>query len=228
MGVEIETITPGDGKDAARGVSVLVFGAHFALLSLSMLRFSRRNTALIELCARCTERLWSLSTGRTFPKKGQTCVVHYVGEFVIRNLLLCILCTFSGSPRLLALAEAVQVEHVNHARITAKTVNPHRSVITEHRSARNYAQQTFSPSHLPGSDFSVGQRGMIVRAAWKSNPFPTFSPSWKHICVEHPSDVRGSTAGRRDSGQESPLRKNHARSGLGQAVVGCSLIKTEG
>nr|XP_020479803.1 peptidyl-prolyl cis-trans isomerase FKBP1A-like isoform X1 [Monopterus albus] len=37
MGVEIETITPGDGKTTAR-------------------------------------------KGRTFPKKGQTCVVHYVGS----------------------------------------------------------------------------------------------------------------------------------------------------
>lgn len=45
--------------------------------------------------------------------------------------------------------------------------------------------------------------------------------------MEHPSDVRGSTAGRGDSGQESPLRKNHARTGLGQAVR-CSLIKTRG
>uniref|UniRef100_A0AAQ6IHI5 peptidylprolyl isomerase n=1 Tax=Anabas testudineus TaxID=64144 RepID=A0AAQ6IHI5_ANATE len=48
-------------------------------LFFSCAPYSRRNTALIAH-GRYIKRLFAFSTGRTFPKKGQTCVVHYVGS----------------------------------------------------------------------------------------------------------------------------------------------------
>lgn len=73
MGVEIETITPGDGKTRACA------------------QIERRRACLFEYPS-----LYGFFTGRTFPKKGQTCVVHYVGEFF--KLILDMGFLLRGSP----------------------------------------------------------------------------------------------------------------------------------
>lgn len=62
MGVEVETITPGDGTN-------LLF-----LIERPYIPFVSEQIIAADLCV-CV-----LLAGRTFPKKGQTCVVHYVGE----------------------------------------------------------------------------------------------------------------------------------------------------
>lgn len=66
MGVHVETIAPGDGEP--RPALPLSLSPHPPLLSV-----------------RCRSRCRSadgpcLPAGRTFPKRGQTCVVHYTGE----------------------------------------------------------------------------------------------------------------------------------------------------
>lgn len=66
MGVHVETIAPGDGEP--RPALPLSLSPHLPLLSV-----------------RCRSRCRSadgpcLPAGRTFPKRGQTCVVHYTGE----------------------------------------------------------------------------------------------------------------------------------------------------
>lgn len=66
MGVQIETITPGDGEDSfiliainrQRNVVFYVFLKKIAFLNTFFPQF----------------------LGKTFPKKGQTVTVHYVGE----------------------------------------------------------------------------------------------------------------------------------------------------
>uniref|UniRef100_A0A8V0YN09 peptidylprolyl isomerase n=1 Tax=Gallus gallus TaxID=9031 RepID=A0A8V0YN09_CHICK len=65
MGVHVETIAPGDGEP--RPALPLSLSPHPPLLSV-----------------RCRSRCRSadgpcLPAGRTFPKRGQTCVVHYTG-----------------------------------------------------------------------------------------------------------------------------------------------------
>ncbi|KAI2649861.1 Peptidyl-prolyl cis-trans isomerase FKBP1A [Labeo rohita] len=69
MGVEIETITPGDGK-----INLI------RLLSFKVAYYYKLhafNSIILLLCL-CSSRI--ACTGRTFPKKGQTVVVHYVGS----------------------------------------------------------------------------------------------------------------------------------------------------
>lgn len=73
MGVEIETITPGDGK-----INLI------RLLSFKVAYYYKLhafNSIILLLCL-CSSRI--ACTGRTFPKKGQTVVVHYVGELNFR------------------------------------------------------------------------------------------------------------------------------------------------
>lgn len=95
MGVEIETVTPGDGKSRRTGgVQRECRRARLSALLLSNSAAGRRNHRLF--CTVPTERLSASSTGRTFPKKGQTCVVHYVGELGKEMKLVPFSAPFSG------------------------------------------------------------------------------------------------------------------------------------
>lgn len=96
MGVEIETITPGDGK---------VIPSFFYCFSFSITIIWSQRLPCKVICYECglPALWWHISwsphaafTGRTFPKKGQTCVVHYVGELNLGRLsCLCrITCIF--------------------------------------------------------------------------------------------------------------------------------------
>lgn len=61
MGVDVETIKPGDGKLCSDPTS----------FSVDLLQYVHR-----------LKRISSFSTaGKTFPKAGQTVVVHYTGTF---------------------------------------------------------------------------------------------------------------------------------------------------
>lgn len=73
MGVKVETVTPGDGK-ANSYAGKHVYCGH---LDVFMPSYKQKHPIISVYQA----PLWFVSTGRTFPKKGQTCVVHYVGEF---------------------------------------------------------------------------------------------------------------------------------------------------
>lgn len=77
MGVEIETISPGDGK-----ITLM------QLLSCKVVNYLLSCVRLTALYC-CSVSPRAAFTGRTFPKKGQTCVVHYVGELNFR-------CSFGG------------------------------------------------------------------------------------------------------------------------------------
>lgn len=101
MGVEVETITPGDGKICA--ILNPIYTSHTAKINVILkiiLTFNRHNFADVSitgvsLLALAKHKLTAqrISTsiflhfsafqcflGSTYPKKGQTCVVHYVGK----------------------------------------------------------------------------------------------------------------------------------------------------
>uniref|UniRef100_A0A8D0FM49 peptidylprolyl isomerase n=1 Tax=Strix occidentalis caurina TaxID=311401 RepID=A0A8D0FM49_STROC len=72
MGVHVETIAPGDGEPRPALLSPSLFPP-FSLPALPARSRSRGRSRCRWADGAC------LPAGRTFPKRGQTCVVHYTG-----------------------------------------------------------------------------------------------------------------------------------------------------
>uniref|UniRef100_A0A493T234 Uncharacterized protein n=1 Tax=Anas platyrhynchos platyrhynchos TaxID=8840 RepID=A0A493T234_ANAPP len=78
MGVHVETIAPGDGESVPGDF----YGFFFYFYSPFFSPFSARCSGVwCRYRARLADGVCVfLPVGRTFPKRGQTCVVHYTGE----------------------------------------------------------------------------------------------------------------------------------------------------